>query len=276
MRIELNLIRKIPEVISLYLKVYEGSIIRIKLIIKDIQDAALLSWKTLNSIIRGHINWRDTFTQMDKIGVMSLPIVLLTGLFTGLVLALQSAYNLEWFGVKTLTGKLVALSMVRELGPVLTSLMVAGRVSAGITAEIGSMNVSEQLDAMRAMGTDPVRKLVVPRVVAGFFMLPVLTVIGDAMGILGGYFVTITSAGFSTAFYWSSVFEALKYNDLLSGLSKPFFFGIIITVVACHRGFTTTGGTEGVGTSTTLSVVTSSILILFADFLLTKIYLTFF
>jgi len=276
MRIELNLIRKIPEVISLYLKVYEGSIIRIKLIIKDIQDAALLSWKTSNSIIRGHINWRDTFTQMDKIGVMSLPIVLLTGLFTGLVLALQSAYNLEWFGVKTLTGKLVALSMVRELGPVLTSLMVAGRVSAGITAEIGSMNVSEQLDAMRAMGTDPVRKLVVPRVVAGFFMLPVLTVIGDAMGILGGYFVTITSAGFSTAFYWSSVFEALKYNDLLSGLSKPFFFGIIITVVACHRGFTTTGGTEGVGTSTTLSVVTSSILILFADFLLTKIYLTFF
>lgn len=272
----LNFIRKIPEVIRIYLNVYENTIIRGKLIIKDIQDASLLTGKVISGIVRGPVYWRDTLVQMDKIGVQSLPIVILTGLFTGLVLALQSAYNLEWFGVKTLTGKLVALSIVRELGPVLTSLMVAGRVSAGIAAELGSMTVSEQIDAIRALGTDPIKKLIIPRVIAGILILPVLTVIGDTMGILGGYFVTISMAGFSTAFYWSSVFEALKYNDLLSGLSKPFFFGFIITVVASHRGITTTGGTEGVGTSTTLSVVTASILILFTDFLLTKLYLTLF
>ncbi len=272
----MNFIRKITGIIRIYLGVYENTLLRIMGILKDIQDATLLTGKTLSNIVRGQIYWHDTFTQMDRIGVMSLPIVILTGLFTGLVLALQSAYNLEWFGVKTLTGKLVALSIVRELGPVLTALMVAGRVSAGIAAELGSMNVSEQLDAIRALGTDPVKKLVVPRVIAGVLMLPVLTIIGDFTGILGGYFIAISTAGFSTAFYWSSVFEALKYNDILSGLSKPFFFGFIITIVASHRGFTTTGGTEGVGTSTTLSVVTSSILILFADFLLTKIYLSVF
>lgn len=276
MSADLNFIRKITGVIRIYLGLYENTLLRIKLILKDIQDAAVLTGRTLSSIVKGQIYWHETFSQMDKIGVMSLPIVILTGLFTGLVLALQSAYNLEWFGVKTLTGKLVALSIVRELGPVLTSLMVAGRVSAGIAAELGSMNVSEQIDAVRALGTDPIKKLVVPRVIAGVFMLPVLTIIGDFMGILGGYFVSISTAGFSTAFYWSSVFEALKYNDFLSGLSKPFFFGFIITLVASHRGFTTTGGTEGVGSSTTLSVVTSSILILFADFLLTKIYLSVF
>lgn len=270
------IVRKIKSTVSLYSQFFENLEIRIKLTLKDIQDAVFLTGRTLSGLFHGNINWHETFTQMDKIGVNSLPIVILTGLFTGLVLAIQSAYNLEWFGVKSLTGKLVALSMVRELGPVLTALMVAGRVASGIAAEIGSMNVSEQIDAIRSLGSDPVKKLVVPRVIAGVSMLPVLTVIGDFMGIVGGYLVSITTAGFSTAFYWSSVFEALKYNDILSGLSKPFFFGFIITIVASHRGLTTTGGTEGVGSATTLSVVTSSILILFADFILTKIYITFF
>ena len=212
----------------------------------------------------------DTLIQMDVIGFGSLPIVLLTGFFTGGVLALQTYRTLSTFGEVGLLGQVVAISVVRELGPVLTALMVAGRNSSGIASEIGSMLVSEQVDAMRALGTDPIRKLVTPRLYATVLTLPVLTILADFCGMVGGYIVSAYTVRLTSVEYWTSAYQALTFQDVTQGLIKPFFFGVLISLVGCYFGLHTKGGTEGVGRSTTQSVVVASVLILLVDFFITK------
>ena len=212
----------------------------------------------------------DTLMQMDQIGIGSLPIVLLTGFFTGGVLALQGYRTLSTFGEIGVLGEVVALSIVRELGPVLTGLMLAGRVSSGIASELGSMLVSEQIDAMRAFGTDPIRKLVVPRLVATVTTLPLLTILADFFGMLGGFFISAYTVHLTSEEYWTSVYETLTFQDVTQGLLKPFFFAVVVAMVGCHYGLNTTGGTEGVGRSTTQAMVMASVLILVLDFFITK------
>jgi phospholipid/cholesterol/gamma-HCH transport system permease protein len=212
----------------------------------------------------------DTLLQMDVIGVGSLPIVLLTGFFTGGVLALQTYRTLTTFGEVSVLGQVVALSVVRELGPVLTALMVAGRISSGIASELGSMLVSEQIDAMRAFGTDPVRKLVLPRLLATLATLPVLTILADFCGILGGFFISFYTVRLTSEEYWTSVYQTLTFQDVTQGLLKPFVFAVVISMVGCYYGLNTKGGTEGVGRSTTQAMVVASVLILILDFFITK------
>ncbi len=212
----------------------------------------------------------DTLVQMDVIGYGSLPIVLPTGLITGGVLALQGYRTLERFGEKGLLGEAVALSIVRELGPVLTALMVAGRNSSGIASELGSMLVTEQIDAMRALGTDPMRKLVTPRLYATLLSLPLLTILADITGIFGGYLVSTSVAHLTGTEYWTSAYQSLDFHDVFQGLIKPIAFSFIVSLVGCYYGLRTTGGTEGVGRSTTQAVVVASVWILVLDLLITR------
>jgi len=246
---------------------------RLKDFLATVQDFARLCWSSVAGIFKRPRYVREIIYQMDVVGPGSLPIILLTGLFTGMVLALQSSVQLAVFGATIYVGKLVSLSMVRELGPVLSSLMVAGRVGSGIAAEIGSMKDTEQIDAMMVEGTDPIKRLVVPRVVACMVMLPLLTIIADAIGLFGGFLIGHMQLGIDPMFYWSSSFESLRYKDLVPGLFKPMFFGYVIAMVGCYQGLTTHGGTVGVGRSTTESVVYSSILILSSDFFITKFFM---
>ena len=196
---------------------------------------------------------------------------MLTGLFTGMVLALQSGMTLDQFGARSVVGRLVGASMVKELGPVLTALMVTGRVGSGIAAELGSMVVTEQIAALRSLGTDPVRKLVVPRVVAGTIMVPVLTVVSDAVGMIGGMVISVTQLKVAGSIYWSNVFEGLYLDDIWMGLIKPFVLGFALVTIACPVGLRAHGGTQGVGRATTNAVVTGSVVVLVADFLVTKL-----
>ena len=211
---------------------------------------------------------------MDVVGVGSLVIIILTGFFTGGVLALNSANTLQRFGVQSVTGQLVMTSLIRELGPVLTCLMLAGRVGSGIAAELGSMIVSEQIDAMRALGTDPIKKLVAPRILALTTMAPILTIICDMVGMLGGLLVATSLLHQSTSVYISSAQQSVTFNEVLGGLIKPTVFGFIIAIIGCYMGLSTRGGTVGVGRSTTRSVVVSSILVISVDFLLSKVILS--
>jgi phospholipid/cholesterol/gamma-HCH transport system permease protein len=200
---------------------------------------------------------------------------MLTGFFTGAVLTLQSANTLTRFGAKSSTGYAVGVSLVRELGPVIGSLMVAGRAGSGMASELGSMLVTEQVNAMRALGTDPIKKLVVPRVLATTFMMPILTIAANAVGLLGGLAVSTLMLGLSSNQYLSSAFDGLENIDIFGGLLKPFVFGAIIALVGCHCGLRTYGGTQGVGRSTTQAVVNASVLILLFDFLLSRIILLY-
>jgi phospholipid/cholesterol/gamma-HCH transport system permease protein len=212
----------------------------------------------------------DTLIQMDVIGVGSLPIVLLTGCFTGGVLALQTYRTLSTFGEVSILGEVVALSVVRELGPVLTALMLAGRISSGIASELGSMLVSEQIDAMRAFGTDPIRKLVLPRLFATLTTLPLLTILADFCGMLGGFVISFYTVRLTSEEYWTTVYQTLTFQDVTQGLIKPFFFAVVVAMVGCYYGLNTTGGTEGVGRSTTQAMVVASVLILVLDFFITQ------
>ena len=214
---------------------------------------------------------REILRQFESIAVRSVPIVAVTAIFTGMVLALQTAFALTRFGAKPYVGSIVGLAIVRELGPVLAALMVGGRVGAGITAEIGSMQVTEQVDAIRAMGADPVQKLVLPRVVAASLALPLLTVIANVVGVLGGMVIADAQYGITSHFYLQTVLKAVTVDDFVSGVSKTFVFGWIIAMVGCHAGLRTGGGTVGVGRATTRAVVTASISVLVADFFLTKL-----
>jgi phospholipid/cholesterol/gamma-HCH transport system permease protein len=240
------------------------------------QEYVLLCARTAHAAVTPPRYAGDILAQMDSLGVGSLSIVVLTGMFTGMVLALQSSATLDVFGARPYVGRLVALSMVRELGPVLTALMVTGRVGSGMAAELGSMVVTQQIDALRVLGSDPVRKLVVPRVVAAGVMVPILTVISDTVGIFGGSLISIFQLKLSWEYYWRSVGQALALNDLVMGLSKPFAFGLILSTVGCFMGLRTRGGTQGVGIATTQSVVVASVMILISDFFMTKILLVVF
>jgi len=247
-----------------------------KRIVASVQDYSLLTRHAIGAVFSPPHYIADTFTQMDYIGFGSIPIVILTGFFTGCVLTLQSATSLQQFGAVNMTGRLVALSMVKELGPVLTGLMVSGRNASGMASELGSMKVTEQIDAMRALGTDPVRKLVTPRLVATVFMMFFLTVIADACGILGGLLVAIGLLGLNGSAFMHTAFRSLVRGDVIEGLSKPLFSGFIIATIGCFYGLRTTGGTQGVGRSTTRAVVTSSVLIILFDFLVTKLMIGIF
>jgi phospholipid/cholesterol/gamma-HCH transport system permease protein len=253
--------------------------------LRKIQDYFSLAGRALGFMFARPFYGEDVIQQMDEIGVKSLGIVLLTGFFTGMVLALQSSVSLQTFGATMYIGRLVSASMIRELGPVLAGLMVAGRVGSGIAAQLGSMRVTEQIDALNTLGTDPIKKLVTPRVLAALVMLPVLTIINDFVGILGGNLISSIMVGIPTGLYWRTVWEqiatdgfALRVipNDFIQGITKPFVFGGIIAITGCYFGLNTTGGTEGVGQSTTRTVVMSSILILVVDYFLSQILLSVF
>ena len=238
--------------------------------VATVQSYALLAGRAVANIVQRPRYLADLITQADDIGIGSLPIVILTGFFTGGVLALQSASSLAQFGATAITGQLVSLSMIKELGPVLTSLMVSGRNASGMASELGSMMVTEQIDAMRALGTDPVKKLVTPRVFATVFMLFFLTIISDAVGTAGGAFVSVFMLGQDGSQYFHSAYQALQYPDVLQGLVKPLFFGFIIATIGCFYGMNTRGGTQGVGRSTTQAVVVSSVLIIAVDFVISR------
>ena len=241
-----------------------------------VQDYALLAFKAIGNIFQRPHYFADLIVQADSIGIGSVPIVILTGFFTGGVLALQSASSLAQFGATAITGELVSLSMIKELGPVLTSLMVSGRNASGMASELGSMMVTEQIDAMRALGTDPTKKLVTPRVGATAFMLFFLTIIADLLGLIGGYGVAHLLFGLDTQQYWTSVWQILVFRDVFTGLIKPVLFGFLIATVGCYYGMSTRGGTQGVGRSTTQAVVASSVLILVVDFFVTKLIFAIF
>src|SRR5262245_51146933 len=227
--------------------------------------------KFFRSIVTRPYYYRDIIEQFDAIGIGSLTVVLLTGMFTGMVLALQSGFTLDQFGARSMVGRLVSASIVKELGPVLTGLMVAGRVGSGIAAELGSMMVTDQIAALRALGTDPIRKLVVPRILGGLVMVPLLTVIAAAVGMVGGWIVTSTLLRVASSIYWNAVVQGLYIQDVWMGLIKPFFLGFTIVSIGCHVGMRTSGGTQGVGRATTNAVVASSVAVIAVDYFVTQL-----
>jgi phospholipid/cholesterol/gamma-HCH transport system permease protein len=237
----------------------------------EVQEYVRLLAAVARAVVTPPIYYRDIIEQFDSIGIGSLTVVLLAGLFTGMVLALNSGITLDQFGAREMVGRLVSASMVKELGPVLTGLMVSGRVGSGIAAELGSMLVTDQIAALRALGTDPIRKLVVPRVLAGLLMVPLLTVLATGIGMVGGWVVTVLQFHVASTVYWSSVTEGLYMQDVWMGAIKPFFLGFTIVTIGCHVGLRTTGGTQGVGNATKLAVVASSVAVIAVDFLVTKI-----
>ena len=210
--------------------------------------------------------------QMDIIGVGSLPIVILTGFFSGAVMGLQMSRALATYGATGQIGQIVAITLVRELGPVLSSLLVAGRNASGMASELGSMKVTEQIDAMRALGTDPIQKLVTPRVIATCVTLPLLTIIADFVGLIGGFVVAYFMLNLTPSQYWSTAWRALEWNDLAQGLLKPLAFAMVISLVGCYFGMQTRGGTQGVGRATTQAVVVASVWIFILTFFITRIF----
>lgn len=237
----------------------------------ELQEVTNLFWRSLKGLRKKPRYFEEIVNQMDKIGVGSLGIVVLTGFFTGGVLILQTYPTLEYYGAQSNAGQGIAVSLIRELGPVLTALMVAGRVGSAISAELGSMVVSQQIDAMRALGTSPIRKLVTPRIIALVVTLPLLTIAADMFGLIGGGIVAHQLHGLDLNLYISSVRTGTAVDDLIAGIVKPIFFGLIIGLISCYKGLNTKGGTVGVGISTTQAVVASSINIIVADFFLSKI-----
>jgi len=237
----------------------------------EVQAYVRLVIATIRGVVTPPLYRHDIIEQLDTLGVGSLTVVLLTGLFTGAALASQTGLTLDQFGARPLVGRLVSASMVIELGPVLTALMLTGRIGSGIAAELGSMVVTDQINALRALGTDPVRKLVVPRMLAGLLMAPALTIISDFMGIFGGWVVARFQLQVSSALYWSSVTDVLYVQDIQQGLVKPFVFGFLIVTIACYIGLRTTGGTQGVGKATTIAVVAGSVAVIAADFFVTQL-----
>lgn len=231
---------------------------------------SLMLRDVVQDIARKGLNLYDLMRQITLIGTNSVPIVLLTASFTGMVLAIQTAYGLQRFGAKLYVGNIVSLSLVRELGPVLAAIMLSGRVGASIAAELGSMAVTEQIDAIRALGANPIRKLVSPRIVAGLIVLPLLTVLADIVGIFGGGLIAVYELEISAHVYYRSVVNFVMIRDVLDGLIKSAFFGFILVSIACYKGINCRGGTEGVGEAVRSAVVTGSIYILISDFFLTK------
>jgi phospholipid/cholesterol/gamma-HCH transport system permease protein len=245
-----------------------------KQLVLTVQEYSLFAHRAVMNLFSPPRYWPEFLVQSDIIGFGSATIVLMSGFFTGGVLALQSAATLAQFGAAEVTGRFVSITMIRELGPVLTGIMVAGRNASSMASELGSMVVTEQIDAMRALGVDPMRKLVTPRLFSCITMLFFLTIIADAFGIFGGAFVTVFMNHQDATQYFSQAWEHLRYPDIIQGLVKPLFSGFIIASIGCFYGMRTSGGTEGVGRSTIQAVVTASVLIIFVDFLVTQVLLT--
>lgn len=239
-------------------------------VLEGLGKAAAMTGETFMWVIRGAIPIKNTVAQMVEMGWRSFPIITLTSFFTGMVLALQiGAATTNLFNEPVYVGTITGFALVLELGPVLTAVVITGRVGAAITAEIGTMKVTEQLDALYTLGTNPVKYLAVPRFIACFLMLPLLTVIANIIGIYGGLIVTVSSWEVSSAMYWSEVLDFMDTLTFFHGFIKSFFFALIIVIVACHKGFNTEGGAEGVGKATTSSVMMSMVLILVSDYFLT-------
>lgn len=238
-----------------------------------LQEFYVLSGKAFANVFRTPHYWDDVLTQMDRIGVGSLAIVCLVGGFSGAVMALQMANALDTYGASSRVGGLVAFILVTQLGPTLTSLVIAGRNASGIASELGSMKVTEQIDAMRALGTDPIQKLITPRMIAMATMTPVLTVISDFVGMAGGWLISMAYIqGVTTSLYWTTIYDTLVKEDVLQGLIKPFINALVIALVGCYYGINTTGGTQGVGRATTAAVVTSYVWIFVLNLFLTQIF----
>ena len=235
----------------------------------ELGDAALLLLRSLYWMFRPPYRWRVLFKEMEKFGVSSFSVVFITSLFTGMVLALETYTGLKKFNAETIIGSIVAVSMFRELGPVLTALVVTGRAGSAMAAELGTMRVTEQVDAMYTMAVDPIHYLVVPRIITGFTMLPVLTIISDLLGIAGGYFVSVVLLRINSHIYVRQMLAHTDLHDLYTGLVKSAVFGLLIALICCYKGMSTRGGAEGVGRSTTQAVVVSSVVVLVADYFLT-------
>ena len=246
---------------------------RIKELIGDFQDFYILSNQGLLGLIRRPFYFRDSVEQMDYAGTGSLIIILLISLFIGMALSLQLSAELSSLGLKMYIGKVVGISIIREIGPVLTALVYAGRVGSGMASELGSMVLGHQIDTLRVFGVDPVKKLVTPRILSSLIMVPALTIIGDAASILGGYYVAVFIGLQSGAFYWNSIRGAITFENILSGFIKPFIFGYLIAVISCYTGLSTKGGAIGLRRATTTAVVISFSAIIVADFILTRILL---
>lgn len=231
----------------------------------------VMLWRTILWTFRRPVGLGEWIRQMVRVGVDSVPVVFLTTMFTGMVMSLQTFTGFQRVGAENFVGSVVALAMLRELSPVLCGLMVTGRVGSSMAAEIGTMRVTEQIDALEALATNPIQYLFVPRVIAGMTMLPLLTILGDALGIFGGYLVAVKLLGANPVVYTDNTYQFLEMGDLTSGVIKSVFFGLILTLTGCVKGYTTTGGAEGVGRATTAAVVSASLIILLTDFFLTKL-----
>ncbi len=240
----------------------------VKGLIEEIGKIILLFYSTLKWLLRPPLEIKSILKQMVEIGVNSLPVVIITAVFTGMVLALQSYTGFKRFGAEGFVGSVVALSMTRELGPVLTALIVTGRAGAAMAAELGTMRVTEQIDALETLATNPIKYLVVPRFLSGSIMLPSLTIITDIVGMIGGYFVTVMVFGASSTTYMRMTWDFLEMQDIYSGIVKACFFGAALSLISCYKGFYTKGGAEGVGKATTGAVVLSSMAILISDYFL--------
>ena len=249
---------------------------RSKELVSELQDFYSLAFRGLLAAARRPFYLRDAIEQMDYAGPGSLIIILLVSLFIGMALSLQLSTELARVGLRIYTGKIIGISIIREIGPVLTALVFAGRVGSGVASELGSMILGHQVDTLRAFGVDPVRKLVTPRILGALVMLPALTVLGDAVSLLGGYFMTVVVGRQSGGFYWSSVLQTLDMENIFAGTIKPFIFGYIIACICCYMGLSTKGGAIGLRKTTTKAVVMSFIMIIVSDFALTRILLLIF
>ncbi|MEM9194214.1 MAG: ABC transporter permease [Myxococcota bacterium] len=237
-------------------------------------EVTLLMLRAFRALFTTKFQWKEFVYQLEQLGVRSFAIGAATAIFVGIVMAIQFAFALERFGARDSVGRIVGLSEVRELAPALTSLVVGSRIAAGMTAEIGSMAVTEQIDAIRALGADPIRKLVTPRILASVLIMPMLACFALVLGVLSAMVVCNLTFGIEMPFLLSTAINSVSLKDFASGIGKTPFFGLLVAILGCHFGFKTTGGTEGVGKSTTRSVVVVSIAILVADALLTQIFLS--
>ena len=242
--------------------------------VQAFQEFIVLSARAVANVFRSPHYAADIIQNMDIIGVGSLPITAMVGLFSGIVMALQMGDALTTYGAESQVGTIVSITLVTQMGPVLTALLVAGRNASGMASELGSMKVTEQIDAMRALGTDPTQKLVTPRLLATSSMLPLLVIVADLIGLIGGFVIANMQLGITYSEYWTSAWQALEYEDVTQGLLKPFVFGIVIATVGCSYGMRTTGGTQGVGRATTRAVVVSSLWIIMLNALITQLFVS--
>ncbi|MCS7203816.1 MAG: ABC transporter permease [Thermodesulfovibrio sp.] len=246
---------------------------KLKLAIAYLQDFYILCFNSIFRIFRKPLYLDDILEQMEYAGASSVFIVSVVCLFVGMALSLQLTAELSGLGLKIYTGKIVGIAVIREIGPLVTALVFIGRVGAGQTAEIGSMILGHQIDTLRVYGIDPIKKVVIPRVLASVFMLPCLTIIGDLVCLLGGYYIAVFVSHQSGSFYWSSIIQELTFQNVFSGIVKPFIFGYFISCICCYFGFITYGGAKGLRVSTTKAVVTSIVVVIAMDFVLTRILL---